>query len=339
MAGDLEPRQFWVRSENGKTYGPLTISTLDLFLTNKVIQGKCQVSADGQSFGDPGRFSDAREAFPQELWGSTEPMPGVEPAAPVVTQAGRPIPGLDRGRAPPVMNRVVPAAPGTAARSATGVVPAARPPSVAPPPKPASQPAAPRPPQPVIDATPVADGDGTSGSLGAKSIFRIYYELAAASSGGQLSVTAGDVTYDLALKKGVPHQVRSSAPQDSVLQYMGEKGLLTADAVTKAESSAPQFGNDAVGAAFALGLVTNPGEFVSALTGHSVGLLRKLFELTEGDYTFDPAAPAPPTAQALGNKWALLVQAARTIKGDELRRRLGDKLDAPVMKSGNLVTL
>ena len=335
MPTEVEPRQYWVRSQDGKTWGPLTFATLDLFVTNQVIQGRCQVSVDGERFADPGRFPDVRDAFPEELWGSTEPLPGLEPAAPVVVPGGRPIPGIDRGRAPgpPVVGRpptlqapptVTPARPATAQ---------ATPPTVAP----ARPAAAPAKPPTVSPARPAAAAAGTP--LGDESIFRVYYKLAAGNATGALRLSSGGIEYELFLKKGVPHQVRSNAPGDSVLQYMGEKGLLGADAVTKAEAAAPQFGNDPVGAAFALGLVQNPGDFVAALSGHSVALLQKLMHLTEGAHRFDAAAVPPPTAASLGNKWALLLQSARALPLEEIRRRLGARIDAPVMKSGNLVVL
>lgn len=335
MAADVEPRQYWVRSENKKTWGPITFATLDLFVANKVIFGRCQVSVDGVNFADPGRFPDVRDAFPQELWGSTEPLPAEASAAPVLAPGppklapgGKPIPGLDRGRPP------APAAPPVMGRAPTVKRPTTEP-DLAPPaaaPTPAAASAAPAP-------APAAPPGALSGELGEESAFRVYYRLAAAASTGAWKVTSAATSYELYLKKGVPQQARSSAPADSVVQHLGEKGLLSAEAVVQAETAAPQYGGDAVAAAFALNLVSNPGELVAALTGHGVELFKKILRLTEGIWVFDAAAPPPPAASALGHKWGLMMQAGRTLSGDDVRARLGPLLDAPVMKSGHLVTL
>ena len=333
MAADVEPRQYWVRSENKKTWGPLTFATLDLFVANKVIFGRCQVSVDGVNFADPGRYPDVRDAFPQEMWGSTEAIaseasgaPVLRPGPPTLAVGAKPIvPGGDRSRpaaaaGPPVMAR-----PGT-----TGVE------------RPKSSPGA-TPAKPVTSApavlAPAPDPGALSGELGEESAFRVYYRLVTAASTGAWKLTADGVSFELYLKKGVPQHARSSAPEDSVVQHLGEKGLLPSEAVVQAEAAAAQFGGDAVAAAFALGLVQNPGELVAAMTGHGVGLFKKLLQLTEGIWIFDPAAPPPAAAAALGHKWGLMMQAGRGLSGDEARRRLGPRLQAPVMKSGNLVTL
>jgi hypothetical protein len=332
MAADVEPRQYWVRSENKKTWGPLTFATLDLFVANKIIFGRCQVSVDGVNFADPGRYPDVRDAFPQELWGSTEVIAAEASSAPVLRQGpptlasgAKANPGGDRSRpaaaaGPPVMAR--PTSPAVERpKSSPGATPAqsvaAAPAVLAPAPNPAA----------------------LSGELGEESAFRVYYRLVAATSTGAWKLTAHGVSFELFLKKGVPQHASSSSPEDSVVQHLGEKGLLPAEAVVQAEAAAAQFGGDAVAAAFALGLVQNPGELVAAMTGHGVELFKKLLRLTEGIWIFDPAAPAPATATALGHKWGLMMQAGRTLTGDEARRRLGPRLDAPVMKSGHLVTL
>lgn len=334
MAAEVEPRQYWVRSANGKTWGPLTFASLDLFVANKIIEGRCQVSVDGERFADPGRFPDVRDAFPKEMWGSTEPLPGLEPVAPVLTPAGPAGRPPARPAGPPVMHR--PPTGGAPKVSTPPVVPAARK-------EPKTDPTVARPapvaPAPVAPPAAAAEAGAMSGTLGDDSVFRVYYRLAATHVTGQLKLETGGTTYGVFFKKGVPQQARSSAAADGVLQYMGEKGLLSAEAVTKAEAAAPQFGGDPIGAAFALGLVTNPGDFVAALSGHSVGLLKKVLMITAGTWSFDGSAPPPPTGSQLGNKWALLMQGVRALTGEEVRRRLGPRLTAPVMKSGNLVTL
>jgi DnaJ-domain-containing protein 1 len=184
-----------------------------------------------------------------------------------------------------------------------------------------------------------ADGVPTSGDLSQLSPFQLYYLLASQAVNGKLSLTSGETTYDIWLKKGVPQQARSSSPGDSVLNTLGERGLLSAEQAVKAEAAAPQFGNDPIGAAFALGLIKDPNSVLAALTAHGQGLLQKALSLKEGTFAYDATAPQPGSPLPLGQKWPLLLAAGRALSGDEARRRLGDRMHMPVMKSTGRLAL
>jgi hypothetical protein len=65
-----QPRQVFVRNDQGKVWGPLTLPTVELLIDNALMPGKLQVSEDGVNFAFPGRFPGIRRVFPKELWGA-----------------------------------------------------------------------------------------------------------------------------------------------------------------------------------------------------------------------------------------------------------------------------
>ena len=69
------PSEFWVRDDQGGTFGPLSCATIELFLENGMFKGALMASADGLSFDVPGNFPDLRDAFPRALWGIEEEKP------------------------------------------------------------------------------------------------------------------------------------------------------------------------------------------------------------------------------------------------------------------------
>ncbi|MFW6369332.1 MAG: molecular chaperone DnaJ, partial [Myxococcota bacterium] len=86
---DEAPRQFWLRNDKGKVWGPLQASTIQILLENNALPGRLQASTDGLSFAMIGRFEDLREYVPVELWGVDPAEIGVAgEAAPTEQKAG-----------------------------------------------------------------------------------------------------------------------------------------------------------------------------------------------------------------------------------------------------------
>src|SRR5262249_2633942 len=61
--------QIFVRNREGKVYGPIEPSTVELLIEGGVLQGMLQVSLDGERYALPFRFPEVRDFFPRHLWG------------------------------------------------------------------------------------------------------------------------------------------------------------------------------------------------------------------------------------------------------------------------------
>src|SRR5574338_610622 len=61
--------QIFVRNREGKVFGPIEPSTVELLIESGVLQGLLQVSTDGEKYALPFRFPELRDFFPRHLWG------------------------------------------------------------------------------------------------------------------------------------------------------------------------------------------------------------------------------------------------------------------------------
>src|SRR5215831_7775359 len=61
--------QIFVRNREGKVFGPIEPSTVELLIEGGVLQGLLQVSTDGERYALPFRFPELRDFFPRHLWG------------------------------------------------------------------------------------------------------------------------------------------------------------------------------------------------------------------------------------------------------------------------------
>jgi hypothetical protein len=61
--------QIFVRNREGKVFGPIEPSTVELLIDGGVLQGLLQVSTDGERYALPYRFPELRDFFPRHLWG------------------------------------------------------------------------------------------------------------------------------------------------------------------------------------------------------------------------------------------------------------------------------
>ena len=61
------PEQIFIRNQQGLVWGPLSPETVELLIESGIVQGTVEVSRDGLSFTDPGRFPVCPECKEGEL--------------------------------------------------------------------------------------------------------------------------------------------------------------------------------------------------------------------------------------------------------------------------------
>jgi hypothetical protein len=310
-------------------WGPLTFSTIELLIDNGAMPGKLQASRNGVDFYYPGRLPELRDAVPNELWGdSTDRIPEEARSAPLGRQGtgGPPTVGAPGKSGPPVVG---------APRSGPPVVgkPVTSPSSAAIP-KPTA-PAAPKAPPPTV-----ADGAGVpaSGSLQDFPPFRIYYLAATANQTGKLTMNGLEASYEVFFKKGSPESVRSSLDEEDLGSWLVEKKVLGEAKLVDARKMAGSFGGEVLNALFGLQLLS-PGDAFKHIGEHAASLLKKAFTLEAGTFSFDAAAPVPASAMPLGDRWKIICDMVREIPAPDIRKRLGGRMSAPIMKSGGRVEI
>jgi hypothetical protein len=117
---EVLPTQIFVRNDKGTIWGPLTPATVELLIDNGAIQGRVQLSLDGQNYVLPGRLPNIRMHVPRALWGDVI-APGEDLERPPPPP---PIPGTENKAAVPGAAAPAAAGPG-ALRAGPGAVAAA----------------------------------------------------------------------------------------------------------------------------------------------------------------------------------------------------------------------
>jgi tetratricopeptide (TPR) repeat protein len=230
----------------------------------------------------------------------------------------------ERWGGPPVL------APGRAAPAASA---RAAPPAPAPPP-----------PAPMGDAevtvsAAVAAGLPFEGSLEEASPLHLYYLAAASQAGGRLTIDpGGGFTYALIFKKGTVEHVTSTAPDDDLAKHLIQRGVVTAEQVRDAEVARSGFGGELVGALIGMKLM-NATESYDALLAYATALAAKALAVDGGKYRWEPGVTPPPSAFPVGSRWGLLCDAARRLDPLTVRRRLGDRINGTVIRSGGRVQM
>lgn len=316
---DAEPQQLFVRNDRGRRWGPITAPTLELLLENGLIEGRIQISLDGENFTWPGRLPDIRDYVPHALWG--EGAPAQVMIAPTIA---------------PVQSAVASAAPVHPAHAAP-VHPVhaavARPVDTARPMEVPSAPIAPR------AAAEALDGPPGAGDLSALSPLRLYYLAASSDATGLLTLRlAPPRELQIHFRKGNPEYVGSDHPDDALGGFLLRQGLATAEQIAHAEAALERFGGDLVAALFALA-VLNPATAFAHLAQRAHGILLRALLADGGQFEWAPRDLPPHKAMPLGNRWGVLMELARRVPGSEIRQRLAPVVDHPVMKSGGRIPL
>lgn len=280
-------------------------------------------------------------------------VPHSGPSAIAATPSGvRAVPPA--GPRPPMSSASIAAAMGAppiSTPSAVGAAPMSRPSSVAA--APVSRPSAAAAPPftsspsateqaPPISSTPsvaavMALADlPASGSLREVSPQRLYFLAAAQDVNGLMTFQLADRAVSLHFRKGSPDAVDSTHPEDALATYLLKNRLVTPEQLGQAQKEGARFGGELLPALFGLGLV-NPGVILEALAKRAGGLVGQVLLATDGHFTFQPIELPAHKAVPAGNRWQLYAEQLRRVSTAELRARLHEALDFPVMKASGQV--
>jgi hypothetical protein len=165
--------------------------------------------------------------------------------------------------------------------------------------------------------------------------FRLYYLAAATGATGALSLAAPDgAGFELFFRKGTPELARSNAPGLDLGSFLENQGLVDAAGLARARAARGSYGGELLNALFALGLLA-PNRAFPLVAQHAREVLDRALGLEAGTFRWDADAIPPAAAFPLGGKWDLLCGAGRRLDPATVRRRLGTRVDLPVMRAGD----
>lgn len=274
-------------------------------------------------------------------------VPHSSPSAIGATPSGvRAVPAAAAPR-PPVSSASIAAAMGAAPTSTPSAVvappsrpssaPVSRPSGVAAPPFSSSPSSAP----PISSAPSVvavaALGElPASGTLRELSPQRLYFLAAAQDVNGLMTFQLPDRAVTLHFRKGSPDSVDSTHPEDALATYLLKNRLVTPEQLGQAQKEGARFGGELLPALFGLGLV-NPNVVLEALGKRAGGLIGQALLATDGHFTFQAVELPAHKAMPAGNRWQLYTEQLRRVSTAELRARMHEALDFPVMKASGPV--
>ncbi|HUM13784.1 MAG TPA: DnaJ domain-containing protein [Myxococcaceae bacterium] len=384
--------QIFVRNREGKVFGPIEPSTVELLIDGGVLQGLLQVSTDGESYALPYRFPELRDFFPRHLWGDDHrqeveldstpaegppaatlfgadqladaesadghaaPPPAVVTAAPVPTltasaPADRPPGAVARPPGASVPAQPVAAPPPAPGGTAPPILTAApvQPLTSAPPPPTTAPlqpedawaeampfelapPGAPKPPPRA--AAPLTSTFGLlRADLAETNAVRIYVQGARAGATGLFFFDLEDRTATLYMRRGNPESAESTHTSDAIGPFLVAQRLATQEQVARAEREALKYGNDVLAALFTLGAV-NPGLVFPALAQRAADILLHAYLSPRGSFRFEALELPASKVVPLGNRWGLLAEVIRRVPLPELKSRLMDVRERPVVRRG-----
>jgi DnaJ domain len=354
-------RQYWIRTEQGRVWGPYPINALER-LRGQLTE-KAQASIDGQQFRPGTDFPELRSLLTARSSAPAAPSiptpPKVNPTPPKASPTppkGSPIPPKANptppkaSPTPPKGSPIPPKANPTPAGGmyigpalramieGTGKIKRPEEPAAAAPPErpvpPAPKPSAP----PVMRPAAVVHSEklelSEQGNLADVSTVRLYAlaALNAASGWLELQLESGRMI-TISFRRGAPDHLSSDDPELSLLRFLQMRKVVTAEQASQAELHATKSGMDVVSALFQLQFIP-PADAHKLLGEHAVFLLDRAIETARGTFSFQNDAPSPPGAFALGHKWTLLAEAVRRLDPVPLRARLGKQLARRVQRSG-----
>jgi hypothetical protein len=182
-----------------------------------------------------------------------------------------------------------------------------------------SSPAAPPPPPPPSSTARSFQAAPRDGRLEEVSGLRLYYLILAADAGGLLTLGEGNDEVRLWFKQGAPQAVQSAS--QGLGPFLVEHGAVSRDVLEEALKKSP---GDPVSFLFASGKV-NPSAAFPLIQQHSLGVLQRALLLERGPFSFDPDQPVPASGFPLGNRWEILVGAARRLDTMSLERWLAGR--------------
>jgi hypothetical protein len=318
-----EAKRYWVRNEQGRVWGPFPAE--QLVRLKGQITDKAEVSHDGRSFRPVAEFPELQafvvhRAEPKRVEPAPRERAKEGDAAPYIG------PGLRAMFATPAHGSAPAAAPSTA-----GAAPVDR----------AAAPgAAPRRGPPVVNRQASEAVDAMSlpgaGDLAHVSPIRLYGLAVLNASNGALDFRREDGRrITVSFRRGTPAHLSTDDPDLSLLGFLQSKKLIAPQQAAALQGELAKSGADPVSLLLQRQIVA-PTDAHRLLGEHALFLLDRALESTRGSFTFRADAPAPDSAFALGQKWALLAEAVRRLDPGALRARLGSRLGHPVVRSGGL---
>ncbi len=182
----------------------------------------------------------------------------------------------------------------------------------------------------------VAEQIAPTGQLSQVGPVRLYFLAAATDRTGLLTLTLADRVIQVHFRKGTPEFVDSNHAEDGLAIFLIRKQLLTAEVISQAEAQKANFGGELLPALFGLGLL-NPNTVFAHLGQRAADLVYRALIAENGTYTFKNAELSPTKAMPMGHKWGVFVEQLRRVPGAEVRRRMTNALDNPVMKGSGPV--
>ncbi len=193
-------------------------------------------------------------------------------------------------------------------------------------------PGAPKPPPravaPVTSTFSVLRAD-----LGDSNALKIYVQGARAGATGLFFFDLEDRTTTLYMRRGNPESAESTHASDAIGPFLVSQRLATTEQVARAEREAMKFGNDVLAALFTLGVV-NPGLVFPALAQRAADILLQAYLAPGGSFRFEPLELPASKVVPLGNRWGLLAEVIRRVPLPQLKARLMDVRERPVVRRG-----
>lgn len=190
----------------------------------------------------------------------------------------------------------------------------------------------PRPPPPA--STPGASYMVASGDLAEISAIRLYAQAAETNVTGLFTFQLADRSILAHFRKGNPEYIDSTHPEDAVETYLARATVVTAEQLKVAEKEKGRFGGEVLATLFALGLV-NPSLVFPLLSQRAATLLLRTFLCPSGVFQYQPLELAPSKALPLGNRWGFLAEVMRRYPLAELKRRMMDVRQRPIVRRGD----
>ena len=162
---------------------------------------------------------------------------------------------------------------------------------------------------------------------------RIYVQGARAGATGLFFFDLEDRTATIYMRRGNPESAESTHASDAIGPFLVAQRLATAEQVARAEKEALKYGNDVLAALFTLGAV-NPGLVFPALAQRAADILLHAYLAPRGSFRFEALELPPSKVVPLGNRWGLLAEVVRRVPLPELKARLLDVRERPVVRRG-----
>jgi len=162
---------------------------------------------------------------------------------------------------------------------------------------------------------------------------RIYVQAARAGATGLFFFDLEDRTATLYMRRGNPESAESTHASDAIGPFLLAQRLATQEQVTRAEKEAVKYGNDVLAALFTLGAV-NPGLVFPALAQRAADILLRAYLSSRGSFRFEALELPSSKVVPLGNRWGLLAEVIRRVPLPELKSRLMDVRERPVVRRG-----